>query len=111
MTFFFSVLVPEYHVVLPKLINSRAKRSVDNNDKNSKTNKSKWASKPKEKTVHLKIFGKAMQLNLKPNDNFNERINQMKVLLAESGKNGKLKYVEDKFSKVSIIKFCFFSYF
>ena len=41
-----------------------------------------------------------MQLNLKPNDNFNERLNQMKVLLAESGKNGKLKYVEDKLSKV-----------
>ena len=42
-----------------------------------------------------------MQLNLKPNDNFNERLNQMKVLLAESGKNGKLKYVEDKLTKVS----------
>lgn len=44
-----------------------------------------------------------MQLNLKPNDNFNERLNQMKVLLAESGKNGKLKYVEDKLGKVSAL--------
>lgn len=45
-----------------------------------------------------------MQLNLKPNDNFNERLNQMKVLIAESGKNGKLKYIEDdKLAKVSLL--------
>ena len=89
------ILVPEYHVVLPKLLNSRTKRSTDEDSKPSK-----WTPKAKEKIVHLKVFGKAMQLNLKPNDNFNERLNQMKVLLAESGKNGKLKYVEDKLSKV-----------
>ena len=93
--------MPEYHVVLPKLLNSnRKKRSTDEDSKEA-IKPSKWLPKAKEKIVHLKVFGKAMQLNLKPNDNFNERLNQMKVLLAESGKNGKLKYVEDKLSKVS----------
>ena len=93
------ILVPEYHVVLPKLLNSRTKRSTDEDS----SKPSKWTPKAKEKIVHLKVFGKAMQLNLKPNDNFNERLNQMKVLLAESGKNGKLKYVEDKLGKVSAL--------
>jgi len=92
-------LVPEYHVVLPKLLNSNRKKRSTDGEADKQIKPSKWSPKAKEKIVHLKVFGKAMQLNLKPNENFNEKLNQMKVLLAESGKNGKLKYVEDKLSK------------
>lgn len=47
------------------------------------------------KHVHLKAFGKKMRLKLKDNNDFNERVKDMKVILAETSRNGKLQYVED----------------
>ena len=53
------------------------------------------------KKIYLKAFGEELQLNLKPNREFNKRLESMKLFTAESS-NGDLKYVEEPMSTASI---------
>lgn len=53
------------------------------------------------KHVHLDAFGKKLKLNLKDNDDFNDRIKDMKVFIAETENNGNLRYREDPSASVS----------
>lgn len=57
--------------------------------------------RPKEKRVQLKVFGKAMHLQLQPNRDFQQRLRKMKMFMAESERDGQLKYVEEKIAPVS----------
>lgn len=76
--------VPEYELINVRIIK---KRSVDEN---------KWddnnAAQPKQ--IHVTAFGKQLNLNLKENSDFNDRIQDMKVFMAETTSNGKLRYSE-----------------
>lgn len=52
------------------------------------------------KHVHLDAFGRKLRLKLKDNADFNERTKDMKVYIAETSKNGGLKYREDPSASV-----------
>lgn len=69
--------VPEYELSTVRLI---TKRSIEDGT---------------TKHVRLDAFGRKMRLNLKDNNDFNERAKDMKVYIAETSKNGKLRYMED----------------
>jgi hypothetical protein len=74
--------VPEYDLTNIRVIN---KRSIDQeSDQNGLS--------PKQ--IHLKAFGKKVKLNLQQNNDFNDRIKNMKVFMAETTSNGKLRYSE-----------------
>jgi hypothetical protein len=75
-------LVPEYDLTDVRLIH---KRSVD---PRAHTND------PNAKQIHIKAFGKKFRLNLQKNNEFNDRIQDMKVFMAETTGNGKLRYSE-----------------
>lgn len=75
--------VPEYELSTIRLI---TKRSVEEGT---------------TKHVQVNAFGRKMRLNLKDNNDFNERIKDMKVYIAETSKNGKLRYSEDPSASVS----------
>lgn len=53
------------------------------------------------KHVQLNAFGRKLRLNLKDNNDFNERVKDMKVIIAETSQNGKLRYMEDLSAAVS----------
>lgn len=69
--------MPEYELSSVRLI---TKRSIDAGT---------------TKHVHVNAFGRKLRLNLKDNNDFNERIKDMKVYIAETSQNGKLRYMED----------------
>ncbi|XP_017482058.1 PREDICTED: A disintegrin and metalloproteinase with thrombospondin motifs 1-like [Rhagoletis zephyria] len=71
------VSIPEYELSAVRLI---TKRSIEDGT---------------TKHVQVNAFGRKMRLNLKDNNDFNERIKDMKVYIAETSKNGKLRYSED----------------
>ncbi|RWS17879.1 A disintegrin and metalloproteinase with thrombospondin motifs 1-like protein [Dinothrombium tinctorium] len=73
-------IVPDYELVHLRVLNKRS-AAAD--------------SEHKEKQVHLTAFGEQIQLNLKPNKEFNDRIAKLKMYMAETVGNGKLKYVEE----------------
>ncbi|KAJ6217721.1 hypothetical protein RDWZM_008878 [Blomia tropicalis] len=72
--------VPEYELSAVRLI---TKRSIEGDGAIG------------TKHVHLDAFGKKLKLNLKDNDDFNDRIKDMKVFIAETENNGNLRYRED----------------
>lgn len=78
------LIVPEYELVHPRTI---SKRSVDDDPTQDDVDK-------RNEQIHLSAFGKQLKLNLKKNTQFNNNIENMKVFMAETTKNGKLKYVE-----------------
>ncbi len=80
--------MPEYDLTNIRVIN---KRSIDQeSDQNGLS--------PKQ--IHLKAFGKKVKLNLQQNNDFNDRIKNMKVFMAETTSNGKLRYSEAPTSSV-----------
>lgn len=83
MQLFSLVTVPEYELSAVRLI---TKRSIEDGT---------------TKHVQVNAFGRKMRLNLKDNNDFNERIKDMKVYIAETSKNGKLRYSEDPSASVS----------
>ncbi|GFT13180.1 a disintegrin and metalloproteinase with thrombospondin motifs 1 [Nephila pilipes] len=70
--------VPEYQVVQLRSISKRDTSSED------------------VKQIHVPAFGKKLQLNLRKNSDFEQRIGRMKVLMAETTGQGQLKYHEPK---------------
>lgn len=73
--------MPQYEVV-PIHFLRRTKRS---------------AEEDQHRELHLSAFGKDLQLNLKPNSDFQERAERMKVIVAETDRDtGKLDYREEK---------------
>ncbi|GFQ86507.1 a disintegrin and metalloproteinase with thrombospondin motifs 1, partial [Trichonephila clavata] len=70
--------VPEYQIVQLRSISKRDTSSED------------------VKQIHVPAFGKKLQLNLRKNADFEERIGRMKVLMAETTGQGQLKYHEPK---------------
>ncbi|CAL1264445.1 unnamed protein product [Larinioides sclopetarius] len=70
--------VPEYQVVH---LRSISKRDVSAGD---------------VKQIHIPAFGENLQLNLRKNLDFEQRIGRMKVLMAETTTQGQLKYHEPK---------------
>lgn len=82
---FVSLSVPEYELSAVRLI---TKRSIEDGASNTKH-------------VRLDAFGRKLRLNLKDNNDFNERAKDMKVYIAETSKNGKLRYMEDPSASVS----------
>ncbi|KAG8195925.1 hypothetical protein JTE90_001159 [Oedothorax gibbosus] len=74
--------VPEYQVVR---LRSISKRDTSEED---------------VKQIHLSAFGKNLQLNLKKNADFEQRVGNMKVLMAETTGPGQLKYHEPQESAV-----------
>lgn len=81
---FLSHPVPEYELSSVRLF---TKRSVNDDEAT--------------KHVHLKAFGRNLRLKLKDNNDFNERVKDMKVIIAETSKNGQLQYMEDPSAAVS----------
>ncbi|OTF77110.1 A disintegrin and metalloproteinase with thrombospondin motifs family protein [Euroglyphus maynei] len=73
--------VPEYELSSVRLL---TKRSIQDDD----------VGKPRHE-VYLKAFGRKMRLKLQDNNDFNERVKDMKVIMAETSRNGRLQYVED----------------
>lgn len=74
--------VPDYDLTHVKVIR---KRSVDQRSD---------ANQVLPKQIHLNAFGKKLELNLHKNQDFNDRIKEMKVFMAETTSNGKLRYSE-----------------
>lgn len=74
--------MPEYDLTNIRIMN---KRSID-----QQTDQNGYS--PKQ--IHLNAFGKKLKLNLQHNTDFNDRIKDMKVFIAETTSNGKLKYSE-----------------
>ena len=74
--------VPEYDLTDIKLIK---KRSVDQRSD---------ANQVLPKQIRLNAFGKKLELNLHKNQDFNDRVKDMKVYMAETTSNGKLRYSE-----------------
>ena len=72
--------MPEYYIIKPKL---RTKRDTTSED---------------TKQIHMDAFGQKMQLNLRKNTDFEDRIKSMKVLMAETTGPGQLKYHEPQVS-------------
>ena len=81
--------MPEYELSSVRLL---TKRSIENSDSGDEND---------SKHVHLNAFGKRMRLKLRDNSDFNSRIKDMKVFIAETSKNGKLRYHEDPTASVS----------
>lgn len=77
--------MPEYELSTIRLI---TKRSIEDGT---------------TKHVQLDAFGRKVRLNLKDNNDFNERTKDMKVYIAETSKNGKLRYMEDPSASVRAI--------
>ncbi|XP_054169137.1 A disintegrin and metalloproteinase with thrombospondin motifs 1-like [Oppia nitens] len=75
--------VPEYDVTNVRLIN---KRSV------SDLSSTMTGNELSPKQIHLKAFGRKYKLNLQKNSDFNDRVKDMKVFMAETTGNGKLRY-------------------
>ncbi|RWS29889.1 disintegrin and metalloproteinase with thrombospondin motifs 1-like protein [Leptotrombidium deliense] len=78
-----SLPVPEYQLIDVRVLN---KRSAVESEQNTKQ-------------VHLTAFGEQIRLNLKPNKEFNDRLQNLKLYMAETTGNGKLKYVEEATNK------------
>jgi len=74
------------------------KRSIDKSNSDDKND---------SKHVHLNAFGQKLRLKLRDNSDFNNRIKDMKVFIAETSKNGKLRYHEDPTASVSFLLFHF----
>lgn len=72
--------MPEYQVVH---LRSVAKRDISSED---------------TKQIHMDAFGQKMQLNLRKNTDFEDRVKSMKVLMAETTGPGQLKYHEPQVS-------------
>ena len=81
--------VPEYELSSVRLV---TKRSIDNTETGEEND---------SKHVHLNAFGQRLRLKLRDNSDFNNRIKDMKVFIAETSKNGKLRYHEDPSASVS----------
>lgn len=71
--------VPEYDVVHLRVISKRSSQNPED---------------IVHKQVYLNAFGKEMQLNLKPNREFSQRLPSMKLFAAET-RDGDLRYVEE----------------
>ncbi|KAH9498027.1 hypothetical protein DERF_013954 [Dermatophagoides farinae] len=81
--------VPEYELSSVRLL---TKRSIQNDDAINNNNDDE---QPRHE-VYLKAFGRKMRLKLRDNNDFNERVKDMKVIIAETSRTtGKLQYVED----------------
>ncbi|KAF7488255.1 A disintegrin and metalloproteinase with thrombospondin motifs 8 [Sarcoptes scabiei] len=84
--------VPEYELSSVRFL---SKRSISKNQYSGDGDEVDDQSSSNTKHVQLKAFGKKMSLKLQDNNDFNERVKDMKVFIAESSRNGKLKYMED----------------
>ncbi|KPM02573.1 A disintegrin and metalloproteinase with thrombospondin motifs 16-like protein 1 [Sarcoptes scabiei] len=84
--------VPEYELSSVRFL---SKRSISENQYSGDGDEVDDQSSSNTKHVQLKAFGKKMSLKLQDNNDFNERVKDMKVFIAESSRNGKLKYMED----------------
>lgn len=87
--------MPEYELSSVRLL---TKRSIQNDDAINNNNDDE---QPRHE-VYLKAFGRKMRLKLRDNNDFNERVKDMKVIIAETSRTtGKLQYVEDLTTAVS----------
>ena len=90
--------MPEYELSNIRLLTKRSIQEQNDNDNNDNNNDN---GEQHRHEVYLKAFGRKMRLKLQDNNDFNERVKDMKVILAETSRNGKLQYVEDLTAAVS----------